>query len=296
MNRYKTHKKKLKKKRTHKKRHYGGSTNKNSKRTYFTTNQPPMGFGAQYQSMMSGLAFADHNKYLYLHTPIVGVEHNLDVAKVNNFIGMNNDELEKNGLMPRPGDEIISKHHAPEVHFAEKPSVYYTDAVLKKIRDFYNSTEKPQIEPLDIAIHIRRGDVSQSGHADRYSDNELYKKLIPILKNKYPGKKITIVSQGNLEDFNELALEKDQFMLNTDFYETFHNLVCAKVLVVAKSSYSYSAGLLNPNTVYCPDFWHKPLDHWISIETVINNKKGGSSDKISFISYGNEKYTESKKE
>jgi hypothetical protein len=271
MKRYKTHRKKLKRKHTHRKKHYGGSTNKNSKRTYFTTNQAPMGFGAQYQSMMSGLAFADHNNYLYLHTPFTGIEHNLDVDKVNKFIGMNNDELEKNGLMPRGGDEIISKGHAPEVHFAEKPSIYYTDKVLKKLRDFYHSTEKPQIEPLDIAVHIRRGDVNP-GLANRYTNNDMYKKLIPILKNEYPGKKITIVSQGKLEDFNDLGLEKEGYMLNTDFYDTFHNLVCAKVLIVAKSSYSYSAALLNANTVYCPDFWHKPLDHWKSIETVINKK------------------------
>ena len=255
---------------------------------YYTKSEQFDGFGAQYQGIMSIIAFCKFNNYIYIHTPFTRIGHNVDINKLNHFIGINNNILINNNLMPSENENIIKIPHIKEIHYHKNPSIYYTNIVIKNLKDFYYCTEKPNIDNIEIAIHIRRGDVNP-GLANRYTNDELYKKLIPILKTEYPGKKITIVSQGKAEDFKDLGLEQDELMLNTDFYETFHNLVCAKVLVVANSSYSYSAGLLNPNTVYCTDFWHKPLDHWKSIGTVINNKKGGSNDKISFITYGNEK-------
>jgi hypothetical protein len=39
------------------------------------------------------------------------------------------------------------------------------------------------------------------------------------------------------------------------------------ILVMSKSSFSYSAALLNENIVYYPkDFWHKKASHWIIYE------------------------------
>jgi hypothetical protein len=35
---------------------------------------------------------------------------------------------------------------------------------------------------------------------------------------------------------------------------------------MARSSLSYSAGILNENKVYYMDFWHKKLDNWINIK------------------------------
>lgn len=58
-------------------------------------------------------------------------------------------------------------------------------------------------------------------------------------------------------------------MLNTNIEETFHYLVTAKILVTAKSSLSYCAALLNDNLIYYLDFWHKPLNKWIKIESLI---------------------------
>lgn len=37
---------------------------------------------------------------------------------------------------------------------------------------------------------------------------------------------------------------------------------------MCKSSFSYLAGMYNSNIVYYYDFWHKPLKHWININTI----------------------------
>lgn len=214
------------------------------------------GFGAQYQSVMSGIAICEFKKLKYIHSPFVGMEHDCDVALMNDFIGISADDT----ILP---NNIIKEGFAAEVHWAARPSLYYTPAVLQKIRNHYYSTAKPTIPFIDIAIHIRRGDVNKEAHPDRYVDNTDYIKIITGLRNKYPERKITVFSEGTVDDFK--GLEADVFTLNGSVTETFHSLVQAKILVTSRSSFSYAAALLNENTVYYFPFWHKKLDHWISL-------------------------------
>ena len=56
---------------------------------------------------------------------------------------------------------------------------------------------------------------------------------------------ISICSEGNESDFNELKESYVDFYLNKCVKTTFHMMVKAKVLIVAKSSFSYAAGILN---------------------------------------------------
>jgi hypothetical protein len=239
---------------------------------FYTITGKTDGFGAQYQAMLSGLAFCTCKKgYTYVHSPFTTIEHGVDVNKANIFIGINNNNNNNNNNNKLiPSDITIKKPLEPEVHWSLKPSRYYTDKVLTIIRQYYYSTEKPVVDNIDIAIHIRRGDVTKG---NRYIDNSFYKQLIIQLQAKYPNYKITIFSEGNYEDFKDLGLDENSFMLNMDVFVTFHSLVCAKVLIQSYSSFSYCAGLLNTNTVYYFDgFWHKKLDKWLKISALVNRK------------------------
>jgi len=88
------------------------------------------------------------------------------------------------------------------------------------------------IDDVDIAIHIRRGDVSSG---NRYTTNEAYKQIITKLQQSYPGHPIKIFSEGHSDDFQELSAK---LCLNMDIQTTFHSLVTAKVLVTAKSRHN----------------------------------------------------------
>jgi len=238
---------------------------------YYTIKDKTDGFGAQYHAILSGIAFSKYNNYIYLHTPFIIIAHNLDANKLNKFIGINNDYLIKNNLLPSKYDKIINKKFSKEVHFSNNPSLYYTEETLKIIRDFYYNTEKKIINNIDIAIHIRRGDVNKKNI--RFTNNNIYFKLINQLIKKYPHYKITIFSQGKYQDFSDLGLNETNFKLNIDIMETFHSLVSAKILVISKSSFSYSAALLNTNIIYyLEDFinwWHKPLNNWVNVNTLL---------------------------
>ena len=231
------------------------------KKVYTITGKTD-GFGAQYQAIMSGIAICKYKNYEYLHTPIKKLAHVEIIDKLNEFIGI---KSEKNN---KPID--IKEEFSYEVHTSKNPSIYYTKEVIDIIRNYYYSTEKPSIDNIDIAIHIRRGDVVKNtfgpGKIDRFTDENFYKEIIKKLLAKYPNYIIHIYSQGKVEDFSIKEHSRLRFHLNEDLITTFHSLVKAKIFIMAKSSLSYSAGILNENKVYYMDFWHKKLDHWINIK------------------------------
>jgi hypothetical protein len=203
---------------------------------------------------MSGIAYANNKGLTYVHAPFEKMSHDVDINILNDFIGLRSESHKM--------DNIKTEHYSKEVHCSNKPSEYYTSPVLKILRDAYYSTKKPNISPPEIAMHIRRGDVDAIKYPTRFTDNKENKRIIDILKEKYPDYNITLFSEGKESDFNDLLSSNVTLKLNGDITETFHSLVSAKVLVTAKSSLSYSAAILNENIVYYQDFWHKPLDHW----------------------------------
>lgn len=222
------------------------------------------GFGAQYHAIMSGIAICKYKNYIYLHTPMKEVAHvkTLDKLNLNKFIGIKSEKNNK--------AIDIKEEFSYEVHTSKNPSIYYTKEVINQIRNYYYSTDKPGIDNIDIAIHIRRGDVVKNtvgpAKIDRFTDDNFYKEVIKKLLAKYPNYIIHIYSEGKVKDFSIKEHSRIRFHLNEDLIATFHSLVKAKVLIMAKSSLSYSAGILNENKVYYIEWWHKKLDHWINIK------------------------------
>lgn len=216
------------------------------------------GFGAQYHALMSGIAYCKNKGLIYVHTPFEAVSHGGNARELNEFTGISTP------MKPEAATNLITEPYSEEVHWSERPSEYYTDDVIKTLRQYYYSTKKPNIPPPDIALHIRRGDVTAE-YAKRFTTNKENKQAIRMLQEKYPDYAITIFSEGKNSDFAELVSDNITLKLNGSVTDTFHSLVTAKVLVTAKSSLSYSAAILNENTVYYQDFWHKPLDHWNKI-------------------------------
>lgn len=210
------------------------------------------GFGSQYQGMMSGVAYARYMNYQYVHTPFRRLDHGTDVAAMNRFIGI-----------PVTGQRAdIREEGAALVNGSDTPDLYYTEEVRSLIRGWYFSTDKPRVNPEQIAIHIRRGDAARQNLTFRLTSNAFYRRLILDLKAEYPDLPIMIHSEGEPADFSDLEFENVELALNQDLQLTFHSLVMARVLVTAKSSLSYAAALLNQNTVYYIPFWHKPLKCW----------------------------------
>jgi len=219
------------------------------------------GFGAQFQAIMSGFAFARYNACIYRHTAFKSLTHYNHPIEMNNFCGFKSDKDDN------PNHKVdITDDYIKPVHRSCTPYIFYTQDVLDEMRELYMTTEKPSECKYDVAIHIRRGDViSNSKIRDiqiRYTSNELYLAVMNFIRKKYNNISFCIYSEGNEEDFELLKNDDVVFSLNKNIKNTFHEMVTAKILVMAKSSFSYCAALLSQGEIFYIPFWHRPLKHW----------------------------------
>ena len=242
------------------------------------------GFGCQWNAKLSGMAicYNSRGKLRYVHTPFIDVGHGWrgesEIKAVNQFVGVpDNRKGRKLHIIQRFNVKVF-----------EKPNAYYTNYVLNKIRSHYWSSEKPDPCDCEIAVHIRRGDVQIHRGGDRkarHMKNEWYNKNIPILAAKYPSHyRIAIYSEGEFQEFASiiegwpkdlvertvirLADEHSSFQ-EFDMLRTYHHLVTAKVLLMAKSGFSYTAGIFNEGDVFfaggSKSIGQKyPLNHWVN--------------------------------
>jgi hypothetical protein len=86
------------------------------------------------------------------------------------------------------------KQYENKVHSCSEPSKYYTRGTINILQKYYYSTPKPIIKNINIAIHIRRGDVNEK-ILKRYTDNNFYNKIIKFFNEQYPNHNIIIFSE-----------------------------------------------------------------------------------------------------
>jgi hypothetical protein len=166
---------------------------------------------------------------------------------------------------------VLTKHH-------QHPQIAKGwELTLRSIRDGYGRDRKdtPHFDNrkgvINIAVHVRRGD--STNNARRFVGHTYF---VGVLKSiteylKVHGKKwcIQLYSEGKREDLPEFEqFSNVMYRLNEDHFDTLHHMVCADVLVMSKSTFSYLPALLNNHgTIVYKPFWllpPKPLEHqWI---------------------------------
>ena len=227
------------------------------------------GFGAMYQSIMLGLGFCRKNGFIYAHTPFRQIHHGVSPKEGNVFCGF----FDKYPLATSKTKKI---EYNGELWGADLDE-YLTEEVINEIRFNYQTIPKPKIEPNNnyICIHIRRGDISKDKNPNRWDDTIKYLNYITWIKHYYPNLPIIICSQGTKEDF-EILTDTHELVglrLNRMPLDDYNFMVQAKVLVIARSSYSYTAGILNENEVLCDTiadgrWFHKGLKKWKTIDEI----------------------------
>ena len=264
------------------------------------------GFGCQYNAILSGLAFCEHDPdYNYVHTPLRNVSHGWrdkqKVAELNEFIGIPDGREGKEIHKSQIRNKTVGRDH--------QPSNWYDDKTLEKIRNYYWSTPKPPPCKQDIVIHIRRGDTNSPERLAmyegrdpngwdakrRYDKNEFYNDKIPKILSMYPETHTIAIhtethlgcKDGPMDEFISIMDGWPQSLKDRITWKiaeewkadqkysllvAFHEMVTAKVFIQSRSGLSYVAGILNKNEVW---FSSKkgsgkgqryPLDHWRLLE------------------------------
>lgn len=146
----------------------------------------------------------------------------------------------------------------------------YRDRILNSF-DF----DKTDSRRSKIALHIRRQDIDEG--SARYIEDNYYLDILNRLKELNEVEFATVYTQREGFNANHYTDYNVVFDDQEEDYNVFIELLKARVLVAGNSSFSYTAALLNPNTVvyhYQPSS-HRALNSWINKEkyvSYLNNK------------------------
>ncbi|NND33086.1 MAG: hypothetical protein HKN76_10885 [Saprospiraceae bacterium] len=266
-----------------------------------------VGTGCQSLGIYSAFLYSHMHKLPYLHSPLKVVDHNYNQdqkfeQKIENFLQFSK------------GEKLINEVNLPVVHldnigeiisflFRSKilnnghPIIFHkrhyhewADAHADKYLEIQNKLREKFIAgsvnyrkhqvtegKINVVVHIRRGDVDAS-NAYRYTSNSFIREQMENLQTSLlqTGSlaEFHIYSQGIPADFSDLD-DLAQLHLNGNIFDDFYNLVHADILIVARSSFSYSAAILSKGIIICDPYIHNsPLSHWI----VYRNKTDLLSD------------------
>lgn len=250
------------------------------------------GGGAQVLAVMSALAFAKDTGLAYFHTPFSSVAHAegdpadwtdrwesfFNLGAGERTIGADDERcVEISAFLKHKNlyadqDAIVAAQHF--LDYTDRNPDAFLD-VVAELRRKYWSQPKEHIplhkskNGLTASVHVRRGDVSATHpmHANRFTDDDLVMRTINDIQRvaREAGRqiKVNVYSQGARSSFGPYTDAGCELYLNEDVFETYHNMVCADILVMAKSALSYSAGLLGGGIKIYDPFWHPPMKDWI---------------------------------
>lgn len=265
------------------------------------------GIGHQFCNWMVAWQLANHYDLQFVHAPFCGevIEQQIDIpVKLwENFLNLGQNEISESQLpsdinkvklpmLPweqnlwlqhtcdnRVWQQIIDRHRLDNVLFeCAKNQFMRPDPVCLQydvLRDkYWKARRRNPVEcyfdaaKLNIAIHIRRGDISpDSSTKDRWIDLRVYVNIINQISNSWGNRAVFhIYSDGTPENFTELTnLPNVVLHLWEDVFITFHHMIVSDVLVIGRSSFSALAGHLH-NKV-------KIIQSWDSIPDVPHSFK-----------------------
>jgi hypothetical protein len=123
-------------------------------------------------------------------------------------------------------------------------------ALIPEFRRKYYLNKSPRTtDEVRLAIHIRRGDVPACESHRKYTSNGKILRIADgvksILETGATPFNVRIYGQGKIADFPELSPLGAEFFLDVDPVWTMEELVEADILIVAKSCFSFYAGLVS---------------------------------------------------
>lgn len=263
--------------------------NRNVKNCFITYAGGWDGACAQVHSIISIILFAKKFNITYVHTPLQNVEHAPGQKsewsqRWENFFSLGENEIKIEDinrkhlkfkkvkysfLLYKKENTLYSLSNCHS--FTDKFSYEYLSIIGSLRNKYFKNNKSSPEESLIICIHIRRGDVSiNNSNSFRYTHNqflvEKLKTISQLLDSNAVHYKIHIFSQGRLPDFTDFEPFNPVYYLNYDEFETFNSLVGANILLMAKSSFSYMAAILNQGIVLYEPFWHSALPGWINMQ------------------------------
>ena len=245
--------------------------------TYLTVKGRSDGFGGQLHGQLSCLLMTKMIPNLtYAHTPMETLEHIKSpadwdrVRQIEVFTNVGYDEIP---ISQVPDDEVV-ENRAYCHEYTEGNLQLYELFKGELLRKFAANKRMVKIGrkvtghggfPVEVHVHIRRGDIDAS--SGRYISVDTYHDMLSGIKKGLDVHDISmdvhVHSEGSEDDFAKLVERFDAVLhLNEDVLQTWYAQISAHVLVLSRSSLSYTAGLYNQGIVVYSPFHHGALPTW----------------------------------
>jgi hypothetical protein len=249
------------------------------------------GGGAQWHALLSVIAFSRFYRIPYRHTLLASVEHgplspHSWLSEWNYLFDLSQFGIESAPINPDPlpcsgpldclrmrffgtgfPHRLVRLEHA---HAFTNLYPHTLAALRPTLRQSYRPKSESASPPLALdqalIVHVRRGDVSADGpHRNRYTSAvAIEARCLEILNRFTHLKSVLLLSPTPDLDLIELANRGFLLDCDHDVFTHFHWMSCAAALLMARSSLSYLAGMLNPNLVFYDQFEHPPLSGWLT--------------------------------
>lgn len=139
---------------------------------------------------------------------------------------------------------------------------------LEECMNLFRRSFKPTLDsPMGgVVFHVRRGgDITAPV---RFESNETIEGRLRSICERYPEKQVTIYSNDKLGiDVGKFSRNVRVDYTSSPFVAMSH-MVNSEILVIAKSSMSYSAALASGAITFCPNFWHPKMSSWLAAESL----------------------------
>lgn len=230
------------------------------------------GFGENFKFIIYMMLYAEFTNNTFHYNPLnENIGHNYDndpnfIAKKEKLMNIVNHF--------KKVDEKNEYHTLGKfdlVHFFQvNAHLYLKSKTCLKLKTIFREVNVNRFDKnfFNIVIHIRRTNPQDKNILSLRRtiipgteiSIDIYKDIIEDLKKKYTNYKFHIYSQGDKKDFD---FDDDIILhLNESVEDTFIDFVYADALVIAPSSFSYSAALISNGIIYYINSYHKPLSNW----------------------------------
>jgi hypothetical protein len=232
------------------------------------TGRSTEGAGSQAFLAMRTINWAHASGLQYLHTPFTNIFH-ADrpmqewaaawEALFNLGVGEEPCNGRKRGVIENSCVTLPLELCFGYNHREQKLLNSFRTLIPEFRRKYYSNKSPRTTDVVTVAVHIRRGDVSAEV-GEMYTSNERVMQIVSAVKAMLDAQsiphRIYVYSQGTLEEFEDSCPLEAEFFLNADPIWTIQELVEADILIVAKSYFSYYAGMISDGIkIFEPYFW-----------------------------------------
>lgn len=253
------------------------------------------GGGSQLFRRLSTIVFCRYYGLTYIHTPMNNVAHQPKgderwSSKWENFLNLGSFQTKK--IEQDPKFEVLDRSYKifrriSDTHTSVEPryfQVKHCHFLTDRNPDLYQRFRKPLLkawqqngkeknllfneEVFNVAIHVRRGDVSAKTPVRFTSGkkiNELIRRIQSCLENR--DHKIWIFCISDEPDLKALEGDGVRLISNLNIFDVFDHLISADMLVTSKSSVGYLPAVIGNGIVLYEPFWHQPMSDWLNIES-----------------------------